>query len=330
MARDREALIELGVSHYRFGIEWARVEPEPGRIDHEALAQYADHARALREAGIEPVVCLWHFTFPDWATDLDQPKANGWLHPLTQLRWGPYVRAVADALGPHVTLWAPQNEPNAQAMAGYFLGHWPPGVSGDLDAVAAQTQAATARFNEAASILRTRDPDAKILTIQNLIAFEPQPWDAAGVFTRIGERYNYAHLDGVHQQADYIGFNYYYRRAASPFPAPEEIWPRGIRVAIEDLQARYGKPIVVMENGIGTENDRLRQAYLRAHLYQVQAARKNGADVRGYFAWSLVDNYEWALGWGVRYGLYSHEEGLLVPKESARLYARFTRGEETP
>jgi beta-glucosidase len=330
MGRDRDALVELGVSHYRFGIEWARVEPEPGQIDYTALERYAEHAQALREAGIEPVVCLWHFTFPDWATDLDRPEANGWLHPQTAQRWGPYVEAVADALGPHVRLWAPQNEPNAQAMAGYFLGQWPPGVSGDLGAVADQTEAAVERFNEAASILRSRDPDAQILTIQNIIAFEAQTWDALGVFTGIGEEYNHAHLEGVHEQADFIGFNYYYRRDATPSAASEQTWPRGIRIAIEELQTRYDKPIVVMENGLGTDDDRKRQAYLRAHLFQVELARSEGWDVRGYFAWSLVDNYEWALGWGVRYGLYAHVEGRLVAKESARLYSRFIRGEERP
>jgi len=330
MARDRRALMELGVSHYRFGIEWARVEPDPGYIDEAVLAQYAAHAQALQAAGIEPVVCLWHFTFPDWATDLDQPDNHGWQHPRVTERWGAYVAAVAKALGPHVTLWAPQNEPNAQAMAGYFLGHWPPGVSGDLGAVAAQTEAAAERFNEAAEILRDQDPDAQILTIQNIIAFEAQTWDALGVFTRVGDQYNHGHLDAVHEQADLIGFNYYYRRAASPFAAVEEIWPRGIRLAIEDLQTRYDKPVVVMENGIGTDNDRMRQAYLRAHLVQVQAARQDGWDVRGYFAWSLVDNYEWALGWDVRYGLYAFEQGELVPKDSARLYAQFVAGETVP
>jgi beta-glucosidase len=330
MSRDREALVDLGVSHYRFGIEWARVEPQPGEFDEAALAQYAGHARALREAGIEPVVCLWHFTFPDWLTELDRPEANGWLHPLTRQHWATYVRKVADALGPYVTLWAPQNEPNAQAMAGYFLGQWPPGVSGDLGAVADQTEAAVERFNQAADILRRRDSDAQILTIQNIIAFEAQSWDALGVFTRIGEKYNFSHLDGVQEKADFIGFNYYYRRDATPFAAAQEIWPRGIRVAIEELQTRYDKPVVVMENGLGTDNDRMRQAYLRAHLYQVELARRDGWDVRGYFAWSLVDNYEWALGWGVRYGLYAHEEGRLVPKESAGLYSRFIRGEERP
>ena len=232
MARDRKALSELGVSHYRFGIEWARVEPEPGQLNLDVLAQYAARAEALKAVGIEPIVCLWHFTFPDWATDLDNPDQNGWLHPQTQARWSAYVTAVVDALGPHVQIWAPQNEPNAQAMAGYFMGMWPPGVEGDLSAVAAQTTAAAEHFSEAAHILRQRDDDAQILTIQNIIAFEGQAWDALGVFTRIGDQYNYAHLDAVHEEADLIGFNYYYRRGASPFPTHEEMWPKGIRWAI--------------------------------------------------------------------------------------------------
>jgi beta-glucosidase len=332
MARDRAALKDLGVSHYRFGIEWARVEPEPGVYDTAALQRYADHARALAAMGIEPVVCLWHFTFPDWATNLDDPHQTGWLHPQTTARWSAYVAHVAAALGPDVTLWAPQNEPNAQAMAAYFMGIWPPGVSGDLGLVGAHTQAAADRFVEAASILRASIPGAQIITIQNIIAFEREGWDVPGLFVRVGERYNHDHLDRVHESADLIGFNYYYRRAATPYPAAEESWPAGIRWAIEDLQTRYGKPLVVMENGLGTDNEALRQAYLRAHTHRVLSAREDGWDVRGYFLWSLVDNYEWAQGWDVRYGLYGVDptDQSLVPKDSVALYRRIVRGQERP
>jgi len=332
MERDRQALVDLGVSHYRFGIEWARVEPEPGVYDDVALERYADHARALAAAGIEPVVCLWHFTFPDWATNLDDPHQTGWLHPQTTARWSAYVKRVAAALGPDVTLWAPQNEPNAQAMAAYFMGIWPPGVSGDLGLVGAHTQAAADRFVEAAVILRASVPDAQIITIQNIIAFEREAWDVPGLFVGVGDRYNHDHLDRVHESADLIGFNYYYRRAATPFPADEEIWPAGIRWAIEDLQTRYGKPLVVMENGLGTDNEALRQAYLRAHAHRVLTARDDGWDVRGYFLWSLVDNYEWAQGWDVRYGLYGVDpaDQSLVPKESVALYRKIVQGEVRP
>ena len=86
------------------------------------------------------------------------------------------------------------------------------------------------------------------------------------------------------------------------------------------MGGRYQRPVVVTENGLGTDNDKMRQAYMRAHIYQVQAARSDGWDVAGYFAWSLVDNYEWALGWDVKYGLFAHENGELLPKQSAEVY----------
>jgi beta-glucosidase len=67
--KDLDALRKIGVTHYRFSVEWARVEPEPGRYNEKAVAGYARMARLLKESGIEPVVCIWHFTFPDWLYD---------------------------------------------------------------------------------------------------------------------------------------------------------------------------------------------------------------------------------------------------------------------
>jgi len=325
--RDLEALRELEVSHYRFGIEWARVEPQPGVFDEAAIAAYAERARVLSEAGIVPVVCLWHFTFPDWATDLDRPERNGWLHPQAQAQWPLYVTRITEALAPYVDFYAPQNEPNAAIMAGYFVGMWPPGVERDLGLVSAHTDAAAEHWITAARRIRAGDPGATLITIQNIIAFAPEPWDVANVFTTIGDGYNNDHLDQVAAEADWVGFNYYYRRAASPFPVPEEHFPRGIRVAIEDLSERYRKPVVIMENGIGTENDALRSAYLRAHLRQVEVARDDGYDVRGYFAWSLMDNFEWALGYESQYGLYRVDPDTrdLVPKASAETYRALIR-----
>lgn len=332
MARDRQALRDLEVSHYRFGIEWARIEPQPGVYDDHALQRYVEHAKALRLMGIEPVICLWHFTFPDWGTNLDDPMANGWLHPQVQARWAAYVERVAKAMAPHVTWYAPQNEPNAQAMAGYFLGIWPPGAKNDLDAVESQTGGAAKRFIEAAEILRKFDKDAQIMTVQNIIAFDPQAWDQLGIFTGIGDSYNYAHLDAVAASTDFIGFNYYYRRDASIFPSPERVWPRGIRVAIEQLSQRYGKPLLITENGLGTPYDQEREAYLRAHIRQVMLAREAGYDVRGYFAWSFVDNYEWALGWDVDYGMMYEDPVTqeLIAKPSFELYRKIASGELSP
>jgi len=319
--RDVEALRALGVTHYRFGVEWARIEPRPGEYNEAALERYVGMARQLRAAGIEPVLCLWHFTFPSWATDLSDGSKHGWLNREARERWPGYVETVAAALAPEITWWAPQNEPNAQAMAGYFLGIWPPGIKRDLAGVRAQTDAAAEAWLEAAEILRRSDPDAQLITVQNIISWQQAPWDFAGVVRGIGEDYNLRHLQAVAAATDWIGFNYYYRREATVFGAVEQVHPRGLHAAIEQL-ASLGKPLVIMENGTGADDDSHRSAFLRAHVRQVQLAREEGHDVRGYFVWSLVDNFEWALGYDSYYGLHRYDRGrdLLVPKGSADVF----------
>jgi len=313
------------VSHYRFGLEWARIEPSPGVYDEKALQTYVDKAVKLREAGIEPVVCLWHFTFPDWGSALAAPNEHGWRHPMIQKRWAKFVRKVVTALSPHVQLFAPQNEPNAQAMAGWFMGMWPPGIIGDTSGMKIQVAASAEAFRVAAKIIKSIDNNAQVITIQNIVSFSQAPWDYARAFMHLGEAYNFEHLDLVHNCADLIGFNYYYRREACPGPAPTQIWPEGIRWAIETLCERYRKPVVIMENGLGTNQDFKRQAYLHNHIAQVIMAQRAGHDVRGYFAWSLMDNYEWALGYSCKYGLMEVKEGELLPRGSAQQYRKIIR-----
>lgn len=94
--KDLTALKRIGVNHFRFGVEWARIEPKKGQINEAALRQYATMARKCREAGIEPLITLWHFTFPDWLYPRDKAKAN-FLHPDVRAAWQAHVRRVVRA-----------------------------------------------------------------------------------------------------------------------------------------------------------------------------------------------------------------------------------------
>ena len=96
--KDLDALKKIGVSHYRFSIEWARVEPEPGRYNEAALRRYVEMARMLKASGIEPVATLWHFTFPSWLVTKGNASKSRWLHPLYRERWPLYVEKVTKAL----------------------------------------------------------------------------------------------------------------------------------------------------------------------------------------------------------------------------------------
>lgn len=319
--RDILALKSLGVTHYRFGIEWARIEPKPGQYNEEALKHYISVIDRLRASGIEPIVCLWHFTFPSWLSDLAKPDQNGWLHPMAKEHWINYVRYVTNAIQDKVLYYAPQNEPNAQSLAAYVVGSFPPGVRFNFELYRKHMGAAAEAYIDAARTIRSEDKQAHIITIQNIIHWERAWWDLIGYFYKMGEEYNYQHLDLVAEHSDWIGLNYYYKLKASPFDNPRIDYPEGLEKALGDLAERYKKPVIVMENGVADAGDERRQNYLRTHVETVQRAANKGIDVRGYFYWSLVDNYEWAHGYSERFGLFSLQpDRSLKEKESAGLY----------
>jgi beta-glucosidase len=324
--RDLAAIKSLGVTHYRFGIEWARIEPVPGVYNDKALEHYVELVKKTKAMGLTPVVCLWHFTFPSWTTDLSHAELNGWLHPKTQERWQPYVEHVVRALAPYVEYYAPQNEPNAQALAAYVVGSFPPGSKYKFDLFDKQISAAARAFNQASVVIKRLKPKATVITIQNIIYWEKAPWDIFDFFWRKAEAYNFAHLDLVRDHADWIGFNYYYKLRASPFPNQRLEYPEGLEEMIHVLGDRFKKPVLITENGVADSGDEVRSRYLRTHIEAVLRAAGKGADVRGYFFWSLIDNFEWAYGYKEKFGLFSMaDDRTLKPKPSVEVYKKFVR-----
>jgi len=157
----------------------------------------------------------------------------------------------------------------------------------------------------------------------------------------------------IAQPVDFIGINYYTRSVtrfdatAWPLQASAvrqkhathtetgwEVYPQGLADVLLRVKARYGNPpVYITENGAsfydppaaldGRIHDPLRIDYLRRHLGIIHAALKAGADIRGYFAWSLLDNFEWAHGYSKRFGLVhvNFQDQVRTPKDSARFYA---------
>lgn len=316
---DLQLLKSIGVNHYRFGVEWARVEPQPGVYNQEAIDHYVNMARKIRAAGIEPVACLWHFTFPDWLTDFDHPGRSHWLHPDSAQSWRDYVTKMTSALAPYVRIYAPQNEPNGMMPLSYLGAYWPPSTLLATSAYSRTMRECIRQFREAADIIRAARPDALVMSIEAL------PWwkrnfigDPLSTVYNTMQRIAWDHLDGIHDTCDLIGFNYYYSQNATFMDFlyrgggekgsnyTQMGWvidPESFYNLIMTVQKRYRKPMVVMENGIGTLNEQKKIKYLRDHINQMRRAMADGADVRGYFAWTLVDNYEWHEGYKANFGL---------------------------
>ncbi len=315
--RDVEALKKIGVNHYRFGIEWARVEPQPGRYNEAAIRRYVEMARKLKAAGIEPIVTLWHFTFPSWMVYPKRSSRSRWMHPLYRERWPAYVEKVTKAMAPYVRTFAPQNEPNGDLALGYISATWPPGHLLNFTGHAAALNESVWGFRKAAEIVRKHRKDALILSIAALPYWERALLDPTGAYYNLMQRINFTHLDRTFDVCDLIGFNYYYteypdftallalkaRRGRNYSLLGWIVQPRSLYKQIKNVGKRYGKPVVITENGIATTKDIRRVRYLFNHMLEVKEAMQEGADVRGYFVWTLVDNYEWHHGYKAPFGM---------------------------
>lgn len=161
----------------------------------------------------------------------------------------------------------------------------------------------------------------------------------------------------IQHPVDFIGINYYFpervtKDSKAPFgfrevPPPDkvpktamgwEIRPASFTDTLVAIKNRYPKPppIYISENGAafvdtvesdGSINDRERTEYIQEHLAAVADARQAGVDIRGYFVWSLLDNFEWAYGYDRRFGLVhvDYATRRRTPKASFRWYQQFTR-----
>jgi beta-glucosidase len=346
--KDVDALKKIGVNHYRFGIEWARVEPRPGEFNEQAIRQYVSMARKLRAAGIEPVVTLWHFTFPSWLYDSKQKSRSNFLHPDIQTRWKSYVSRMVDALSPEVKIWVPQNEPNGDLYISYFGGHWPPGLLLTPGALKKATNVSVEMFREASQIIHANNPDALVMGIYSIPNWRRSILQDPTAFVyNMMQRQNFDHLDRVADCMDLIGVNYYYSQVASVRrfilrPHGEQssnytqngwlIDPEGLHAVLLAVHNRYGKPIVITENGIGTQSEQKKIRYYREHVNQMRRAMEDGVDIRGYFVWTLTDNYEWAEGYAANFGLsHINKKAMSLDIEpSGQWFANFIKANPAP
>lgn len=315
--KDFDALKTIRPTHYRFSVEWARIEPQPGLYNEAAIRNYVNRVRQLKAAGIEPVVCLWHFTFPKWLYDKRRPAQSNWLHPLADSHWCAFVRKMVTAFGSDVRFYMPQNEPNGQLSTAYIVGLWPPARILDYKMYYRALNASVRQFRESVQMIRSLRKDAIIIAVEALPWWKRGYLDPGNLFYNMMQRLNLEHLDRVYDVCDVIGINYYYSQNATLFSVLSLknrqgpnfssmgwcIDPVALYKNIQFITHRYGKPVMITENGIAVDWDEKRLRYLSKHVAIVEMAKKAGYDVRGYFVWSLADNYEWHYGYKAKFGL---------------------------
>lgn len=359
---DFDRVAAMGLKTVRLSLEWSRIEPAEGRWDSAAIDRYRELLNSLRQRGLTPMLTLHHFTNPLWLAE-----QGGWLANKVVERFARYADFAAQSLGDLGDLWGTLNEPMVYATFSHLFGDWTPGhknmghtfkvVSHMIEAHTAAARAVHARYPQARVGLVTHYPifdpvknsflDRQAARIQNQI-FNQYILDAV---------YRGKHrlptggtsVAGFTNQDDFIGLNYYGRQTVAfdltkpmtlfgrhiiktdadmwtePWP-DREIYPEGLFRALKQL-AVFKKPIYVTENGLDDATDARRPGFLLTHLAALQRAIQAGVDVRGYYHWTLVDNYEWVEGWSTRFGLIAlnPQTQERTPRRSAALFSEIAR-----
>ena len=350
---DVDWMSRLGVNAYRMGIEWSRLQSAPGApLNRNELDRYVHLLDCLKAAGITPMIVLHHFSNPPWVT-----ASGGWLNPATISAFADYVAKLVSALKGRVYLWNTFNEPDTYASLTYLLGGFPPFHKWRLLSYRKTIQHMAAAHAEAGRIIRqhkfSRAPEIGIAKNWTFFgAFQPFAlWDhllaetAHHAFNRF---VLHEFLGGRRRTAStFLGVNYYGRARLKHFralvptnnvPAEKlkelgivsddmfERHPTGFGKLLKRFHRDYGLPIYITEHGAASSDQDFRIRDLTQHLRELRAAMDGGVDVRGFFYWSLLDNFEWQFGYSKKFGLLSvdfSDENL--PRRMTRV-GEFYRG----
>jgi beta-glucosidase len=332
-SEDVDLVAALGLTTYRFSIEWSRIEPEPGEWSAATIAHYRRLCAALRAEGIEPTVTFHHFTTPRWVA-----AAGGWEDPATAGRFAAFCgRAageLADVMGRACTI----NEPNIVATAGWLWGAFPPGRT-DREARHRVNEVFVDAHRRAVEAIRASAPGVPVGLTLSMADYQAVDGgeERRDRIRRGMEDVFLAAVEGD----DFLGVQSYTRERIGPDGglAPEEgvpvgsmgyeLWPGALEATLRRAWDVTGGrvPLLVTENGAGTDDDAQRIAYVHGALEGVLRCLDDGLDVRGYTCWSLMDNFEWAYGYRPRFGLVSVDRATFArtPKPSYHWFREVVR-----
>ena len=305
---------DIGLNAVRISIEWARIEPREGQFDLEQIEHYRKVLLDLKSKGLTAFVTLHHFTLPNWLAE-----KRGFLNSRAPELFARYAGYVTAHLGGHISLLGTINEPEVYALMPYIKGLWPPFEKNIFHAFQI-IHKLTRAHNLAYRAVKKVAPNLPVGIVKNNVYYEPfRKTNLLDKITCRIARYvgNFYILNRVRNHSDFIGLNYYFSHVfkfsitrgvkdmTTEDPKSDMGWrtyPKGLYYLLLELK-RYNKPVYITENGIANAHDDMRKRYIKEHVEWALQAKNEGADLRGYFYWSLLDNYEWADGFGPRFGL---------------------------
>ena len=327
--QDISMLADLGFNTYRFSLEWSRIEPEEGFFSNAELEHYRRMLATCREHRLTTLLTYSHFSIPRWFA-----CKGGWQNPAAPDLYARFCEKATKHLGDLVDYASTFNEPdipqllnwinlpgkdgasvvellqrslpkvrkqlNAPEFASFFLG--------DGKRIRDGLLAAHHKGRAAMKSVRNDMPVGFNLAMAD---DQPAPSDSHLAEKRADV---YGPWLEVAKQCDYLGVQTYSRAIVGKkdLPAPQgaettqvgwEFYPECVEGVVRYASKEAGVPLIVTENGIATTDDTRRVEYVQRALTGLKRAIDDGVDVRGYVAWSLLDNFEWMSGFEPKFGI---------------------------
>ncbi|WP_407652619.1 glycoside hydrolase family 1 protein [Amycolatopsis cynarae] len=286
----------MGVNTFRFSVEWARVEPQPGVWDEQELAYYDDVIRQIRQAGMTPMITLSHWVYPGWVAD-----RGGFADARTVDDFLAFTGRIVQRYRELGVLWVTFNEPVAFLTQELRIG------AVNVFQIPAWQADVVRAHRQAYDLIHRLDPSGKVTSNQSF-------------YSGFNAATDLVVMDQIKDKVDFIGLDYYYGVSLDNLTAvngiSSEFWkiklqPEGIYDALRYYAGRYPElPLYIVENGMPTDNGQpradgyTRSAALQDSIFWVQRAKADGMNVIGYNYWSITDNYEWG-SYRPRFGLYT-------------------------
>lgn len=325
---DFDYLEKMHLNAYRFSIEWSRIEPDEGAWNIAALEYYRSYIKELKARGIEPMLTLFHWTTPLWFAHKGGFEKAGNVRYFVR-----FAERILKEFGTDVRYICTINEPDTVVMLGYGLSEHAPGVSslGKMLAVYLNLLRAHRQIYKMAKKMNKKFTVGFVKSYANI-----HPLDNR-IMTKIAVRLDYLLRDDIvlrfiGKQTDFYGVNYYFHDEYSGWNRLQPDAPRSdlgwtmVPERLEDVLKRVGKrgrPIFVTETGVADQHDRYRKDWIHKTVVAMQNAIDSGVKVRGYFHWTLTDNFEWAFGRWPAFGLvkidYEHGRKRII-RESGTYY----------
>ena len=341
-AEDIQLMKDLQVDAYRFSVSWSKIMPEKNVIDTLALKHYQNVCDSLQAKGIKPMVTLHHFTHPLWFHEMGAFEKEENIRYFVDFSEIVYL-ALKDRVTQWCTINEPGVYMFDAYFSGMFPpGVSDPELAAKVlenlmkSHVRVYNRIKSLPDGERSEIgmvknMMQMDAYGKWNLMDNLIKYiADSNYNEVILEMFKTDEFNFcmpAMIDyqstvpGASESLDFIGLNYYSHYAFNftgdidaslePIPFPGEtmtdmdygMYPEGIYRAIKRI-SELGVPIIITENGLADDKDDRRAEFIDKYLYAVSKAIEDGYDVRGYYYWSLMDNFEWNLGYGERFGLY--------------------------